>query len=161
MRHPLSGTAALRVGVISDTHGLLRPEAIACLDGSDHIIHGGDIGDPAILQRLSAIAPVTAVRGNNDQAPWAMDVPETVTFRLGAIDCHALHDLSLLDIDPSAAGIRVVVCGHSHRPRIEWRDGVLYLNPGSAGPRRFTLPICLAELTVVGQQVDARIVPLA
>jgi putative phosphoesterase len=162
LRQLAMGPAAppLRVGVISDTHGLLRPEAVAFLRGSDHIMHGGDIGDPAILSQLAAIAPLTAVRGNNDHGPWAQAVAETVLFRLGSIGCYAIHDLSLLDIDPARHDVRVVVSGHSHRPCIEWRDRILFLNPGSAGPRRFTLPIAVAELTIAGPEVSARIVEL-
>ena len=149
-----------RVGVISDTHGLLRPEAIEFLHGCDHIVHGGDIGDAAILDRLSDIAPVTAVRGNNDRGRWAEAVAETELFQLGEVLFYAIHDLALLDIDPAAAGVRVVVSGHSHKPLVEQRDGVLYVNPGSAGPRRFTLPIAVADLTIDGENVTARIVQL-
>ncbi|HEX7917519.1 metallophosphoesterase family protein [Rudaea sp.] len=151
----------LRVGLISDTHGLLRPEAGAFLRGCDHIVHGGDIGSPGILQELSAIAPVTAVRGNNDKGAWARPLPETASVRLGDALVHVLHDLAQLDIEPGAAGVCVVVSGHSHRPHIEERDGVLYVNPGSAGPRRFKLPITVAELVIVGKSVTSRIVELA
>jgi putative phosphoesterase len=157
MASPASTT---RVGVISDTHGLLRPEAIAFLQGCDHIVHGGDIGDAAILDRLSDIAPVTAVRGNNDRGRWAEAVAETELFQLGEVFVYALHDLALLDIDPAAAGVRVVVSGHSHKPLVEQRDGVLYVNPGSAGPRRFSLPVSVADLTIEGENVTAQIVQL-
>lgn len=146
-----------RIGLISDTHGLLRPEALAFLQGSDFIVHGGDIGSPDILEQLGRIAPVTAVRGNNDREAWAMQVPETDFLQVGALFLYALHDLALLDIDPAAAGVRVVVSGHSHKPRVEERDGVLFVNPGSAGPRRFSLPISAGELIVNGEQVSARI----
>lgn len=149
-----------RIGLISDTHGLLRPEAIAFLRGCEHIVHGGDIGDTAILEALAAIAPLTAVRGNNDRDAWAEAVPETALIELGGVRLYAIHDLAQLDIDPVAAGVRVVVSGHSHRPRAEERDGVLYLNPGSAGPRRFRLPISAAELKIDGGVVTPRIVEL-
>jgi len=147
----------LRIGLISDTHGLLRPEALAWLQGSDFIVHAGDIGSQDILDQLAQIAPVTAVRGNNDRDGWAMQVPETDFLQVGELFLYALHDLALLDIDPAAAGVRVVVAGHSHKPLVEEREGVLYVNPGSAGPRRFTLPICAGELVVDGAQVQARI----
>jgi putative phosphoesterase len=148
----------LRIGLISDTHGLLRPEALAFLRGCDHIVHGGDIGDARILEALGELAPLTAVRGNNDRERWAEAVRETETLQLGGIRLHALHDLSELAIDPAAAGIRVVVSGHSHKPRIDARDdGVLYVNPGSAGPRRFSLPITAGELLIDGDAVSARI----
>lgn len=149
-----------RVGVISDTHGLLRPEAIAFLNGCDHIIHGGDVGRSEVLTRLSAIAPVTAVRGNNDRGAWAEAIPETELFKIGEIAFYAVHDLALLDIEPAAAGVHVVISGHSHKPVVEKRDGVLYVNPGSAGPRRFKLPVAVAELTISGAAVTARIVEL-
>jgi putative phosphoesterase len=150
----------MRIGLISDTHGLLRPEALAFLRGCEHIVHGGDIGDAAILEALAAIAPLTAVRGNNDQAPWAEAVPETALVELGGLRLYAIHDLAQLDIDPVAAGVKVVVSGHSHRPRAEERDGVLYVNPGSAGPRRFRLPISAAELLIDGGALTPRIVEL-
>jgi uncharacterized protein len=137
-----------RVGVISDTHGLLRPEAVAALRGCDRIIHAGDIGAPDILLELSEIAPVTAVRGNNDTAAWARALPETELLELEGARVYVIHDLAQMDIDPIAAGIQVVVSGHSHRPAARSHQGVLYLNPGSAGPRRFTLPVALAELHI-------------
>lgn len=148
----------MRVGLISDTHGLLRPEVLAFLQGSDHIVHGGDICDPGVLTALAAVAPVTAVRGNNDRGSWASSLRETELFQLGEIFFYAIHDLAELDIEPGAAGVRVVVSGHSHRPSVEHRGGVLYVNPGSAGPRRFSLPISAAELIVTGSAVSARIV---
>lgn len=151
---------AMRIGLISDTHGLLRPEALAYLQGSDYIVHGGDIGSPDILDQLARIAPVTAVRGNNDRDGWAMQVPETDFLQVRDLFIYALHDLALLDIDPAAAGVRVVVTGHSHKPLVDERDGVLYVNPGSAGPRRFTLPISAGELIVDGAQVRANIAHL-
>ncbi|MFH0128570.1 metallophosphoesterase family protein [Variovorax sp. VaC1] len=150
----------LRICLISDTHGLLRPEALAFLQGSDFIVHGGDIGNAGILQALAAIAPLTVVRGNNDREPWAEGIAETERVAFGGVQLYAIHDLALLDIDPRAAGVRVVVSGHSHKPKIEERDGVLYVNPGSAGPRRFKLPIAVAELLIDGDAVSARIVEL-
>lgn len=149
-----------RLGIISDTHGLLRPEAIAFLRGCDHILHGGDIGAGTILDELAAIAPTTAVRGNNDQGAWAKALPATESVRFGGVLIYLLHDLSGLQIDPAAAGIHVVVSGHSHKARIEYRDGVCFINPGSAGPRRFKLPVTVAELRVDGGVVSPRIVTL-
>lgn len=151
----------IRVGLISDTHGLLRPQAVAALQGSDFIVHGGDIGDVGILEALSAIAPLTVVRGNNDREPWADGIAETEFLKVGGVLVYAIHDLSQIDIDPAGAGVRVVVSGHSHKPKVEERGGVLYVNPGSAGPRRFKLPIAVAELIVDGDAVSARIVELA
>lgn len=148
-----------RIGLISDTHGLLRPEAREFLAGCAHIVHGGDIGDAAVLGQLAAIAPVTAVRGNNDLG-WARDVRDTECIEIAGITLFVVHDIADLDIDPAAAGVRVVVSGHSHRPRVEARDGVLYVNPGSAGPRRFTLPVAAAELRVDAKGVSARAVDL-
>jgi putative phosphoesterase len=150
----------LRIGLISDTHGLLRPQAVDALRGSDAILHAGDIVDPAILDALAAIAPVTAVRGNNDRGDWAERLPETEVVEIGDLLAYVIHDLGAIDIDPAAAGFRVVVSGHSHRPRIDQRDGVLYVNPGSAGPRRFTLPISVGELRVGGDKVEARLIDL-
>jgi putative phosphoesterase len=149
-----------RVGIISDTHGLLRPEAEALLRGSDFIVHAGDIGDAAVLERLSALAPVTAVRGNNDTGAWAEAIAETRSLQVEDLVIYVLHDLAQLDLDPAAAGFRVVVSGHSHRPSIEKRDGVLYLNPGSAGPRRFKLPVSVAELRISGASLEARLIRL-
>jgi putative phosphoesterase len=154
------GMRTTRVGLISDTHGLLRPQATAFLHGSDHIIHAGDIVDPAILDALAAIAPVTAVRGNNDKGEWAMALAETEVVDLGGVLIYVLHDLAALDLDAAAAGFRVVVSGHSHSPAVTKRDNVLYVNPGSAGPRRFKLPIAVAELTIRGDAVSARFVEL-
>lgn len=154
-----SGTG-VRVGLISDTHGLLRPEAKAFLHGSDLIVHGGDICDGRILEELAGIAPVTAVRGNNDFGTWADRLRATEILQVGEVLIYAIHDLSQLDIDPAAAGVRVVVHGHSHRPHVEERDGILFVNPGSSGPRRFTLPIAVGELMVDGSAISARIVDL-
>jgi putative phosphoesterase len=136
----------LRIGVISDTHGILRPEAEQRLAGVAHIIHAGDIGRPEVIHRLRRIAPVIAIRGNVDKGPWAENYPDTETVRLGDQSIHILHDIQDLQLDPAACGINVVISGHSHRPLIETTGGVLYLNPGSAGPRRFNLPITLATL---------------
>lgn len=149
-----------RVGIIADTHGLLRPEAKTFLCGSDLIVHAGDIGGASILAELAAIAPVTGVRGNNDKGAWANAVPEFGILRVDDVLVYVLHDLAELSVDPVAAGYRVVVSGHSHRPSVEERDGVLYVNPGSAGPRRFKLPVAVAELRVVGASVVARLTEL-
>jgi putative phosphoesterase len=149
----------IRIGLISDTHGLLRPEALDVLRGSDFIVHAGDIGED-ILEPLSTIAPVTAVRGNNDRASWADRIGETEWLRFGEITLHVLHDLADLAIDPKAAGVDVVVTGHSHRPKIERRGGVLHVNPGSAGPLRFNLPVSVALMQISGREVTARIVEL-
>jgi putative phosphoesterase len=148
----------MRIGLISDTHGLLRPEVLDFLRGSDHIVHGGDVCDAGVLETLRAIAPLTAVRGNNDRGAWAAGLRESELVRLGDVFLYAIHDLAEIDIEPRAAGVQVVVSGHSHRPAIDERDGVLYVNPGSAGPRRFRLPISAAELAVEGGRVSARIV---
>jgi putative phosphoesterase len=138
----------------------LRPEATAFLRGSDFIVHAGDIGDGDILKELDALAPVTAVRGNNDKGPWAEAVSETEVLQVGEVFIYVLHNLAELDLDPVAAGFQVIVSGHSHQPSIEKRDGVLYVNPGSSGPRRFKLPIAVAELQVVGDSVKAQVVEL-
>jgi len=148
------------IGVISDTHGLLRPEAVAALAGVERIIHAGDVGSPDVLERLGAIAPVSAVRGNNDRDAWAAHLPVTDVVEIGAVHLYVLHDLHELDLEPRAAGFAAVISGHSHRPRVEASAGVLYLNPGSAGPRRFSLPICLARLTIDGAEVSAQIIEL-
>ncbi len=148
------------VGVISDTHGLLRPEAVAALAGVERIVHAGDIGSPDVLTQLGRVAPVVAVRGNNDRDAWAADIPETEVVEIGGVSLYVLHDLHELDLDPHAAGFAAVIAGHSHQPRVDERDGVLYLNPGSAGPRRFKLPISLARLTVTGARVRARLVTI-
>ena len=148
----------LRIGLVSDTHGLLRPEVAAFLRGCDHIVHGGDICDPGIITALEALAPVTAVRGNNDRGEWAGALRESELIAFGDVVVYAIHDLAQIDIDPTGAGARVVVSGHSHRPLIEERNGVLFVNPGSAGPRRFSLPISAGELLVDGDRVSARTV---
>lgn len=151
----------MNVGLISDTHGSLRPEAVDALRGSDRIIHAGDVGDPAIIDRLQAIAPVTFVRGNIDREPWAAAWPETEVVEVGGVHLYVLHDLSALDLDPVAAGFAVVIYGHSHKPVCERKRGVLFVNPGSAGPRRFSLPISVGRLTVSGSDVEARLIELS
>jgi len=150
----------VRIGLISDTHGLLRPQALDFLRGSDHILHAGDIVGADILTQLSAIAPLTAVRGNNDHGAWALDLPESVTLSLGGTVIHILHDLNELAIDPAADGVRVIVTGHSHKPACEERGGVLYVNPGAAGRRRFKLPVSVGELLIHDGRVDVRLVTL-
>ncbi|WP_282025216.1 metallophosphoesterase family protein [Limimaricola cinnabarinus] len=150
----------MRIGVISDTHGLLRPEALTALAGADHILHGGDIGREEIVAELERIAPVTAIRGNVDTAPWAGRFPETVEIELGGTRIHMRHDRKTLDFDPAACGIDVVISGHSHKPLIERIGSVLYLNPGAAGPRRFKLPITLALLHLGEGEARAGIVDL-
>jgi putative phosphoesterase len=148
------------IGVISDTHGLLRPEALAALQGSDHIIHAGDIEDPAILDRLNQIAPVTAVRGNVDHGPWAEKIPNTNVLEADGVSIYVLHILDRLDLKPEAAGFAAVIYGHSHMPKSETRNGVLYFNPGSAGPRRFKLPVTLGRLTVKGAKIHSELISL-
>jgi putative phosphoesterase len=150
-----------RIGLISDTHGLLRPEAESFLAGCDHIIHGGDIGGPDILERLAEIANLTAVRGNNDKGDWARSLAETRMLHFGNVGIHVIHDLARMDIEPKSAGAAVVISGHSHRPRIIEKDGVLYVNPGSAGRRRFTLPISIGELLIDGKSIVARLAKLS
>lgn len=151
----------MQIGVISDTHGLLRPEAIEALRGSAHIFHAGDVGEPAILEQLASLAHVTAIRGNIDKDAWARKLPETEIVEIGGVTIHILHDLAKLDLKPEAAGIRVVIYGHSHVPKQEMRNGVLYFNPGSAGPRRFKLPICVGKLVVIGENIRGEIVKIA
>jgi len=148
------------VGVISDTHGLLRPEALEALRGSELIIHAGDVGGPEVLESLRRVAPVVAVRGNNDRGEWAEALPEFEATEVGGAFVYVLHDLKELDIAPAAAGFRVVVSGHSHKPLAEERRGVLYLNPGSAGPRRFKLPVTVARMRFDGGEVSAEIINL-
>src|SRR5262245_22189394 len=151
---------AIRVGVISDTHGLLRPEALRALRRSDLLIHAGDVGNAEVLDQLRRVARTFVVRGNNDTGSWAARLPETVSIRVGETRFHVLHEISRLALDPVAAGIAIVVSGHSHRPSVARRDGIVYLNPGSAGPRRFTLPISIARLSISGGRIRAKIVEL-
>ena len=148
------------LGVISDTHGLLRPEAVEALRGVQQVIHAGDVGSPEILKRLAAIAPVTAVRGNVDTDAWAQQLPDTQVLETGGISIYLLHNLTQLDVKPEAAGFRVVISGHSHIPKQEVRNGVLYFNPGSAGPRRFKGPVSVGRLSIDGAQVSAELVIL-
>jgi putative phosphoesterase len=150
----------MRIGLISDTHGLMRPQALDALRGCAHILHAGDIGAPEVLDALRPIAPLTAVRGNNDHGAWARVIRATETVTLGGVAVYLIHEIGLLDVDPVAGGIRVVVSGHSHKPTIETRGGVLYVNPGSAGPRRFRLPVSVGFLELDGGAPRARIEPL-
>ncbi|HEX2889305.1 MAG TPA: metallophosphoesterase family protein [Vineibacter terrae] len=147
----------MMIGVISDTHGLLRPEAIERLADVQHIIHAGDIGSPEVIAALRKLAPTTAIRGNVDRGAWATGYPDTAIVKLGRWSIYVLHNVNELDIDPAARGIDVVVSGHSHRPKVDTVGGVLYLNPGSAGPRRFTLPIALATVELAGDTLQPRI----
>ena len=148
------------IGVISDTHGLQRPGALAALQGSDYIIHAGDIGDPQILDKLAAIAPLTAVLGNIDHGAWANKIPTTNVLEVGEISIYVLHNLQELDLKPEAAKFAAVVYGHSHVPKQEWKNGVLYFNPGSAGPRRFRLPVSVGRLRIKDGRIDAKILLL-
>jgi uncharacterized protein len=156
----MANQSRIVVGVISDTHGLLRPEAIVPLLGSDLIIHAGDVGAPEILDRLREIAPTFAVRGNIDTSPWAQALPLTEVVEAGRVQCYVLHNLLDLSLDPKAAGFAVVISGHTHRPHVQVRHDVLYLNPGSAGPRRFTLPIAVARIEVNGSHISHEIIEL-
>lgn len=151
---------AKSIGIISDTHGLLRPQALAALQGSDLIIHAGDVGDPKILEALRTVAPVFAVRGNVDTEPWARSLPETEVIETELATFYVLHDLHALDLDPAAAGFHIVVTGHSHKPANTERDGVLFLNPGSAGPRRFDLPVTVARLELDHRPWNATFIDL-
>lgn len=150
----------MKIGLISDTHGLLRPEALQALAGVEHIIHAGDIGGPEVIETLRGIAPVDAVRGNNDKAPWAAKLPLWLALEFEGVGIHVLHDLKEIDVDPAAAGFHVVIAGHSHKPQVVERDGVLFVNPGSAGPRRFSLPVTMGYLTVAAGAAKATIKPL-
>jgi putative phosphoesterase len=154
----------MRVGVISDTHSLLRPEAVAALQGVDRILHAGDVGDIRILDRLGQVAPVTAIRGNIDRIGECALLPPAEWINLDGISLYMIHDLHELDLDPAAAGLTVVISGHTHKPKIEWRERegkrVLYFNPGSAGPRRFSLPISIGFLEIEGGQLKPELVEL-
>jgi putative phosphoesterase len=147
----------MKVGVISDTHGLLRPEAVELLRGSDHIIHAGDIGAPEIIPALEKIAPVTAIRGNIDTQPWARKFAETEVVEVEGLHIYVVHDVNALDLNPRAAGFAAVISGHSHQPKQEMKDGVLYFNPGSAGPRRFKLPISVGRLVIGTEGLEGTI----
>jgi uncharacterized protein len=153
--HPI-----ISIGVISDTHGLLRPEALAGLQGSHAIIHAGDVGDPEILKQLEQIALVTAVRGNIDTAPWARRLPENNVLEIGGVSIYVLHNVQELDLDPGAAGFAAVIFGHSHRPVIERRKDVMFFNPGSAGPQRFNLPVSVGKMVVRDRQLQAELIEL-
>jgi hypothetical protein len=148
------------IGVISDTHGLLRPEAVELLLGSDHIIHGGDIGSPEIIPALEKIAPVTAIRGNVDTQAWARQFAETEIVELSGVLLYVIHDVNAIDLNPKAAGFAAVISGHSHQPKQEMKDGVLYFNPGSAGPRRFKLPVSVGRLEIDGGKMIAKILEI-
>jgi putative phosphoesterase len=148
------------VGVISDTHGLLRPQALAAMRGCSPILHAGDIGGIEVVDELRKIAPVFAVRGNNDRGEWAKGIPGTDVVEVDGFSFYLLHDVNELDLDPRAAGFRAVIAGHSHRPRIEEKEGVLYFNPGSAGPRRFKLPVSVGRLIVTNDKLQAEIIEL-
>jgi putative phosphoesterase len=148
------------IGVISDTHGLIRPEALAALRGVDMILHAGDIGAPEVLDALRSVAEVVAIKGNNDRGAWARRIPETIEAKIESVTVYAIHNVNDLDFDPVAAGYGVVVSGHSHNPSVREKDGVLYLNPGSAGPRRFKLPVAVARLKVDGTAATAEITAL-
>src|SRR5215471_12325680 len=148
------------IGVISDTHGLLRPEAVASLRGSEHIIHAGDIGSPEITPELEKIAPVTAIRGNVDTQAWAQRFAETEVVELGGLHIYVIHDVNALDLNPKAAGFAAVISGHSHQPKQEMKAGVLYFNPGSAGPRRFSRPISVGRLEIVDKKIKATILTI-
>lgn len=150
----------MKVGVISDTHGLVRPEAIAALANSELILHAGDIGKPEVLEELKTIAPVIAVRGNNDKGAWANAIPERETIAIEGLSVHLLHIATELDFNPITTGVQIVISGHSHKPSIQDLNGVLFLNPGSAGPRRFKLPVTIAQLQITGTLAEAEIVPL-
>ncbi|MGA7566867.1 MAG: metallophosphoesterase family protein, partial [Terriglobales bacterium] len=145
------------VGVISDTHGVLRPEAVEALRGAEMIVHAGDVGDQSILERLGKIAPVRAIRGNIDTSDWGRRLPATEVVEIGGVSIYMLHDLGQLDLRPEAAGFRVVIYGHSHQPKMEEKNGVLYFNPGSAGPRRFHLPVTVGKLVIEAGKVVARV----
>jgi putative phosphoesterase len=150
----------MKIGVISDTHGLLRPEAVELLRGSEHIIHAGDIGSPEIIPALEKIAPVTAIRGNVDTQPWARRFAETEVVELEGFHIYVIHDANALDLNPRAAGFAAVISGHSHQPKQEMKDGVLYFNPGSAGPRRFKLPISVGRLVTADGKMSGEILEI-
>lgn len=152
--------APIRVGLISDTHGMLRPQALQRIRDCNHIVHAGDVCEQAILDALAAVAPYTAVRGNNDRGSWADKLPGVATLDIGAVRILVVHDLDTLAIDLHAAGVHVVVSGHSHCPATDTRDGILFVNPGSAGPRRFRLPISVGELVISGREVRAALTEL-
>jgi putative phosphoesterase len=149
-----------RIGLISDTHGLVRPEALAALEGSELIIHAGDIGKAEVLTSLKAIAPVIAIRGNNDRDAWAKKIPDVLNVQINGIAIHVIHNVNELDADPITEGFRAIVSGHSHKPGLVTREGILFINPGSAGPRRFKLPVTVGKLLLVRDSVRVKIVNL-
>lgn len=149
------------IGIISDTHGLVRPQAVVALQGVDLILHAGDIGRPEVLETLGEIARVVAVRGNNDKGEWADSLSGWEVVEVGSVSIYMLHNLQEIDISPGPAGFQVVVSGHSHQPSVEEKRGVLYVNPGSAGPRRFTLPVSVAQIQIAGQSVKAKLIELS
>ncbi len=149
------------IGIISDTHGLVRPEALEALKGADLILHAGDVGNPDVLETLKSIAPVVAVRGNNDKGIWAKSLPEWEVVKVGTVYIYMIHNVKEIELNPAGDGFQVVVSGHSHKPSVEKRKGVLYVNPGSAGPRRFSLPVSVARLKVRGEIIYAELVELS
>jgi len=157
----VTASRSIRVGLISDTHGMVRDETIAALAGCRHILHAGDVDTPDVLLKLRKLAPVTVVRGNNDRGSWAESIPPFEVVEVGGVQVYIRHDEAELDVDPRAAGFQVMMFGHSHKPRVETRDGILFVNPGSAGPRRFKLPVAVGELLIAGGRVDARIITLS
>ena len=156
----MGASKTIVVGLISDTHGLVRPEALAALAGVDRIVHAGDVGGPEVLRALEALAPLTVVRGNNDRGAWARALPETAVLEVGPVRLYVLHDVKTLAVDPKATAMDAVIAGHSHRPSLGTEDGVVYMNPGSIGPRRFTLPIAMGFLTIRGARVRGELVYL-
>jgi putative phosphoesterase len=149
-----------RIGLISDTHGLVRPEALDALRDSDLLIHSGDIGKPEVIMALKEIAPLVAIKGNNDRGPWARRLPDTKKIALENTKLYVIHNVNELEFDPASRGFRVVIAGHSHKPAIRTKDNVLFINPGSAGPRRFKLPICVGRLIIQGESIKAEIIEL-
>jgi hypothetical protein len=149
-----------RIGLISDTHGLVRPEALAALEGSELIIHAGDIGKAEVLTSLEAIAPVIAIRGNNDRDAWAKKIPDVLNVQINGVAIHVIHNVNELEADPITEGFRAIVSGHSHKPGVVTQDGILFINPGSAGPRRFKLPVTVGKLLLVRDSVRVKIVNL-
>lgn len=160
MVHHATSHSSRFIGIIADTHGLIRPEALAALAGAERIIHAGDIGRPEVLQALEAVAPVIAIRGNNDTRAWAAAMPDTVIVDVDGLRFYVLHDVKALDFDPATAGFSAVICGHSHQPRLEQRAGVWFVNPGSAGPRRFKLPVAVARLYIHAGTLTPELVAL-
>jgi uncharacterized protein len=156
----MAETTGKLIGIISDTHGLVRPQVLEALKYVDMILHAGDIGSQDVLDTLNELAPVVAVRGNNDKADWARSLPDWEVVEVGNVSIYMLHDVKEIDISPSGAGFQVVVSGHSHQPAVQEQRGVLYINPGSAGPRRFTLPVSVAHLHVLGEKLQAKIIEL-